>query len=204
MPNNQSWEFYQQPDTNTVYPLDWLVGPSTAVGPAAKPLLANRLYLVPFNQMRSAVLVKMGIDLRVKGAAGAKLRLGLYHNNASNDNYPTTLVINAGEMDVSPAGVALGCNFLTLSPIIGLAYDVRYWAALLTNDPTVQIDGLPTQDMFFWGALGTTKSALKTLTYISVAQTYGPLPNTAPLVDVGDLTFDTSAPAVILGFSDVT
>ena len=184
--------------------MDWFVGSSTAVGPIQKPILANRLYLIPFNQMRNAVLVKMGIDLRVKGGAGAKLRLGIYHNNASNDNYPTTLVVDAGQMDVSPAGVALGCNFLTLSPTIGLASDVRYWAALLTNNANVSIAGLPNQDMIFWGVVGTSKSHLKSLTYISLAQTYGPLPNTAPLVDVGDLTFDSSAPAILLGFSDVT
>jgi hypothetical protein len=71
MANNQSWEFYQQPDTGTKYPLQWVAG---VVGPIVAPyppktLPKDQMLLVPFNQMRAATLSKIGINLTTKGGA---------------------------------------------------------------------------------------------------------------------------------------
>jgi hypothetical protein len=91
MANNQSWEFYQQPYGGTKYPLYWIAGANSAAAPnttSGVQVKNNQLWLIPFNQMRAVTVDKIGIDLRMKGAAGAKVRLGIYQNNASDDNYP--------------------------------------------------------------------------------------------------------------------
>jgi hypothetical protein len=204
MANNQSWEFYQQPDSGTKYPLEWIAGVSTPAPLGQNTLTPNKLFLIPFNQMRIATVSKMGIDLKVTGGVGAKLRLGIYANNGSRDNYATTLLLDAGEFDVSPAGgLPIGCNYL-INLNQALAADNRYWAAVLTNDNSVQIATIPTQDMIFWGAFAQDRSTLQINTFAQVTQDYGPLPSPAPNFGFGDLKTADFAPAIILAFSAVT
>jgi len=202
MANNQSWEFYQQPDTGTKYPLDWVAGLSSPVSLGQDAFPANRLILIPFNQMRTATLAKIGIDLKVRGGANAKVRLGIYANNSSKDNYPKTLVVDAGELDVNNPP-STGCNFLTLNPTVDLTSNNRYWAALFSNDATYQIARLEPSTLSFWGGLAVTGSSAQAVSKVSVAKAYGALPNPAPVSGSGDLTDTGVAPAIILGFSNV-
>jgi hypothetical protein len=53
----------------------------------------NQLYLIPFNQMRDATLDQMSVQVVAAGGMTAKLRLGIYKNNADNDNYPGALLL---------------------------------------------------------------------------------------------------------------
>jgi hypothetical protein len=55
--------------------------------------------------MRAATLSQMSVNLQNGGGMGAKLRLGISKNNASNDNYPAGLLKDAGELDVTTAGL---------------------------------------------------------------------------------------------------
>jgi hypothetical protein len=153
MANNQSWEFYQQSDTGTKYPLKWIAGLTTAtpLGTPSITLTKDILYLVPFDQMRAVTVSKMAILLRVAGKAGAKLRIGIYANNSSTDNYPKGRVLDAGEIDVSGAGGVKEITGLNAN----LSADTRYWAAVLTNDSTVQIGALPASSIIFWAAVTT-------------------------------------------------
>jgi hypothetical protein len=207
MANNQSWEFYQQPDQhgtpNTIqYPLQWFAG-MAAPGMMGRQLAANRLILVPFNQMRAGRLRLVSINLAVPGGGTARLRIGIYNNNASNDNWPTSLVLDCGEIDVS-AGSATGPRFVT-GIAQNLSADTRYWAAVITNDSNVNISGLSYP--IFWGA-STTGGTLQVWTAVDLPQAYGTLPANAPTSttkgSTADLSTASNPPAVILAFDSVT
>jgi hypothetical protein len=152
--------------------------------------------------MRTATLAKIGIDLRVRGGANAKVRLGIYANNSSKDNYPKSLAVDAGELDVNNPP-SLGCNFLTLNPTVDLTSNSRYWAALLSNDATYQIASLATSTLNFWGVVASTGSFVQGITRAQIPKAYGPLPDPAPVTGSSDLIAVPIAPAIILGFSNV-
>jgi hypothetical protein len=202
MANNQSWEYYQQPNTGTKYALIWIAGAANtqALVAAGTQVVKNNLYLIPFDQMRAATLSQIGINLMTQGGTGAKVRLGIYSNNASNDNYPKGLVLDAGELDVS-SGSGLGTKFITgLNQ--ALAADTRYWAAILGNDSTLFVEGLPASSVIFWGALSTGTN--NPVSLVQLSKTYGALPDPAPVTGANDLVGSSTVPAILLAFSSVT
>jgi hypothetical protein len=158
----------------------------------------NKLYLIPFNQMRNATLAQMSVMVQSAGGTGAKMRLGIYKNNASNDNYPAGLLKDAGELDVTGAG------YKTVSNIgQALSADNRYWAAVITNDANVSIRAYLRTSAIFWGMVNST--TFMTLTHVQLSQAYGALPDPAPVnAGTGDLFGILKVPAIFLGFSAVT
>jgi hypothetical protein len=147
----------------------------------------------------------MGIYVKIRGGMGAKVRLGIYANNDSADNYPKARVLDAGEIDVGPASNT-GPRFIT-NLNTQLTADNRYWAAILGNDGTIQIGGLPKSLMFFWGANAVegVGQTVKSFTAVHMAQNYGPLPDPAPVTgNLADLTPQSPMAAIVLGFSAVT
>jgi len=199
MANNKSWEYYQQKYTGTEYPLVWIAGCATPGPLTGVTLMTNTLYLIPFNQMRIATLDKMGIEVTLAAALG-KVHLGIYSNNADNDNYPAGRVVNSAELSFATAGLVETGALAT-----DLTADTRYWAALLTNSSMAEINCLPAASMISWGATAGGGVLLPiSLNRIS-GVTYGNLPDPAPTNSgAGDLHQDLTVPAIYLKFSSVT
>jgi hypothetical protein len=107
MANNQSWEFYQQPESGTdiPYALWWPCGAVTNTSGYNLSPTADTLYAVPFDQMRQVTVSKMIILVSVAGGTGAKVRLGIYSNASNSNNVPSALVLDAGEIDVTTTGI---------------------------------------------------------------------------------------------------
>jgi hypothetical protein len=201
MANNQSWEFYQQPNTGTKYPLQWVAGAATAGSVQANAVGNGNLILIPFNQMRAATLSQIGVDVVARGGASSTIRLGIYNNNSSKDNYPTSLLVDAGELVVGTSG-QISAVFLNVNK--PLTADTRCWAAILCNDANLSVMNMQAADMIFWAA-NTASGALNLVTSIRVSQTYGALPANAPITGTtADLSVVTLTPAIILSFSAVT
>lgn len=205
----QSWEHYQQPETGPgiAYPLWWICGLSTTEGdlvPTAT-LAGNTLYAIPFDQIRLVTVSKMIISLSTQGGADAKCRLGIYVNAADNNNKPSELIVDAGELDISNTS-ALGARQITGLNTI-LPTDTRYWAVLLTNadGANAQITGLAFRHGIFWGARdkGGIVGFQPVTGLVLSHQTYGPLPVNFPAVSNANLV-DTMMPAIALAFSSVT
>src|SRR6266508_1207774 len=93
-----SWEFYQQNEQGTTYPLYWICGLNAAsqggdgTGLEDVDLVNGRLYSVPFDQMRAMTATKIIIDVRIAGPAGAKCRVGIYQNDSDTNNVPKDLI----------------------------------------------------------------------------------------------------------------
>lgn len=85
-------------------------------------LTANRLYYEPFSVRVTTVVDKLAVGVKVAGAGGTHIRLGIY--NADTDWQPTTLVIDAGTVTADsvavPKEIDLAPN-ITLVPGLYLA-----------------------------------------------------------------------------------
>jgi len=86
-----------------------------------RSITANVLYGVPVLVARAMTVDRIAIEVLTQGAGGTKARLGIYsvHSNL----YPTTLLLDAGTVDVDSTGVktivinqalAKGWNFVAL------------------------------------------------------------------------------------------
>lgn len=209
----QSWEYYQQQETGggVTYPLWWICGLATsangtASGSISATLQANTLYAIPFDQMRAVTVSKMMINLTtMAGGAGAKCRLGIYKNTSNTNNVPSTLILDAGDVDIAtPAPPAI----VTIGGLnTALATDTRYWAVLLTNgnaaNATIRGLGNPVWPVIYWGTFNQTNLFNNPTGLLLGSQTYGPLPAAFPTVTSTNLTFDY-VPAIALAFSAVT
>jgi hypothetical protein len=200
MANNQSWEFYQQPETGTgiPYALWWICGLNGTAGLEIGILAGvNELAAVPFDQMRAVTVSKMSIAVTTAGGAGAKIRLGIYQNAGNANNKPAALLIDGGELDVTTTGI----KTLTIAGGQNLTDNTRYWATLLCNDNTVAIQAIDPGAMFFWGA-AVVNNVFQPANGVSAAQNYGALPANFPTPTLS--TGGVKYPAIALAFSSVT
>jgi hypothetical protein len=152
--------------------------------------------------MRAATVSKLGIVLGTRGGLGAKLRLGIYANNSSTDNYPKAPLVDAGELDVGPTS-ANGVRFLNAPANTNLSADTRYWAAVLGNDLNITLGGVVDTIMIFWG-VSTASGVVKFWTGLGLSQLYGALPDPAPVTAGETDLLAVPPPAILIAFSSVT
>jgi len=127
---------------------------------------ANRLFATFYPVFRKIRFDRIGTFVEGAGAAGARMRLGVY----SNLNFkPDKLILDAGEVEAETTGQKELAIDLTLEP-------GRYWTVFLTNDPTID---LPFFDFFLnlWKKPDDLKAGEGSY---EADQTYGPLPSTFP------------------------
>lgn len=138
----------------------------TALGP-------NAMKFIPFIvDAASETYDRITINVSTLGGAGAKVRLSLYNDS---NGVPGSLVLDAGEVDVTATGIKEIAISQTLNRGI-------YWLATLCNDGTVRImhnDRPATMEQV--GGLG-----FYDLHGVSASQTYGAAPNPAPSVSMTD------------------
>jgi hypothetical protein len=124
------------------------------------------LRAAPFYVPQRCTMDRIGIRVIGAGAAGAKIRVGLYRDDGNF--YPSTLVVDGGELDATGTGVRLATVNVTLEPGV-------YWLAGVANDATID-----------WSAANSTDCIyLISSNYAGdvgwqVAQAYGALPDPFP------------------------
>jgi len=129
---------------------------------------ANTLHADPYPVFRRMRFDRIGLYVAGAGAAGARMRLGIYKD--TGQVYPGELVVDAGEVAADTVGNKELTIDATLEP--GL-----YWLAHNANDPTIDVPlslrWIPVAGMRF-----ADTRWLRGCYYIS--QTYGALPPTYP------------------------
>jgi len=127
-------------------------------------VLADRLRAVYYPVFRKIRVDRIGIYVAGAGALGARVRLGIYRGK---DFYPTSLIVDAGEVNAE----TVGDKELTIDETLDVG---EYWLVFITNDSTIDFKekrvGLTT-----WGS----DPALQLASY-HIAQAYGPLPSVFP------------------------
>jgi hypothetical protein len=130
-------------------------------------LSANILYAVPIIIQERSTWTGIAINVTSAGASGTKARLGIYSDNGSG--YPSSLVVNAGEVTVDSTGVKeLSLGSLTLIPGV-------YWLSICSSGAPTVLAVAPA------GAIPILGTDLASL-YLgwSISYTYGTLPSTFP------------------------
>jgi hypothetical protein len=212
MPN--SWEWYQQQDGGTlpIFQIAGLCNDAPFGGFNTLSLLPNCLYVVPFDEMRAVILSSLMVNLVSQDSnPGAQVRLGIYQNNSTVDNFPNTLILDAGTLtidDTASTGI-LSIGSLTQA----LTADVRYWLALFTsaNVSDAQIGGLPPGSAIPFGVFrnpsaGSGYGFAVARQVVLPYQTYGPLPSPYPLSEltIDNIAINDPVPAIGMTFSKVT
>ena len=147
----------------------------------------DTLYGIPFVSGRGGTLDRIAMNCTTLGAAGSKLRFGIYTAYSDTNLYPDALVVDSGEFasDAAPAIKSASIN-ITLTP------GKLYWFVCLcgTAAPVVR-GGQQTSMRCILGTNNTLGTANNSK--ISVAQAYGALPanfpNGAALASTGALPF---------------
>ena len=123
---------------------------------------ADRLYAIPFVAARAMTVDRIAIKVTTL-AAGKKARLGIY--NSGSDGEPSSLVLDAGEVDVSSVGV----KAITISQSLTKGL---YWLACVS-------DGTPSVQRYYAYATpyGIHSSWTGLASIVYVAHTYGALPD---------------------------
>lgn len=123
--------------------------------------------IIPFYVPVTQTFDRIAVAVTVAGAAGTRVRLGLYAD--TGEVYPGALVLDAGEVTVD----VLGERFLAISLTLTAGL---YWTANLFNGtPTIRV--VPSTALM---ALGWDTTSTSIDTGFRITQPYGPLPNPAP------------------------
>ncbi len=157
----------------------------------------NALIGIPFSTSKTLSVDRLVFNTTVVGGAGAKGRAGIYASD-SITGYPTTLVVDAGEFDLSSVG-GIGSKNATISASLtpGL-----YWFAYLCGTTSATLYTIANTSGT--GASGVLQSLGWRSTFaaqqlaLSVFQAYGALPATFPAgaVDTTNAGANTNTPAI--------
>lgn len=137
---------------------------------------ANSLRAFPLYIPKTMKFDRIAIRVSTQ-ASGAvpRIRLGVYEDKADGSVYPGSLVIDAGEVDVSTTGLKELAIDLTLKG------GKLYWLALVGQDTTsLAVAAIPTGDAL--GVFLGFDSGLTGAPYLgyAITQTYGALPAAYP------------------------
>ena len=158
---SQSWEFYQQPAQGVALPLHWVAGLAATAYPqdnlrafAPLNLVNERLFAIPFDQLRAARVTHMFVNVTTRAANGA-VRVGIYETVSPSNNAPGRRLLRSNSILVDQVGVKTIPLQLGAAVGTNLAANRRYWAVLQTNANVNGgvIDGLgiATAPVLFWG-----------------------------------------------------
>ena len=149
----------------------WYSNQTTALAPGAATLADDTLMAVPFVVGRGCTIDRIGMEVTLLGVL-SKARIGIYNATSPVNLYPSSLVVDSGELDTTSAGVKSATISQVLKP--GL-----YWLAHLSDSTgglaTVRtIGGAGCFPIFGTASTLPTESDLG----LTVAQAYGALPST--------------------------
>jgi len=167
----------------------WYTFPGTGTTGGTLALVANTLYAIPFVCPKAITLDRIGINVTTLKAGLS--RLGIYADAGGvRTCYPGTLLLDAGTVDTSTAGV----KSITIDR--ALTSNTLYWLVIVPNvAPTITgiaaVSGI--------NMLGRTTTLLLQHCGLSVAFTYGTLPSTFPTTTTTMLT--SIAPAIFVRLS---
>lgn len=92
------------------------------------------LRVVPFIVHRAVSITRLGAEVSTAGEAGSKVRLGCY---ADSDGYPSTLVVDAGQINGDSATTQELTVAVSLNP--GLYWFGAVVQTVTTTQPTLRI-----------------------------------------------------------------
>jgi hypothetical protein len=133
----------------------------------------DTLFASPFPEDRGGTIDELAFYLSTNAPAGAKARMGVYSNSGSKILYPTTLVLDAGEIAIDTGGGGLRIISVSLS----LDPNTLYWLAWVCTgsaDPAI----FQTDDMAIFGQGSNVSGRGEGL---KVAFTYAALPDPFPV-----------------------
>lgn len=146
-----------------------MLGPVGSTVPIGN--FSGTMYAAPFIAASSVTWTKIGIYCSV-GQAGKKARLGIY--STGTDGLPGTLVVDAGEVDLSSNDTE--CE-ATISQ--ALTANTLYWLAVVAQSGTAELmvgdKSMSGHDLRFMFGDGAVGGALAV--GAAVGQTYGALPS---------------------------
>lgn len=159
----------------------------TGIAPGVLSLTQNRLHFIPFPCVEPTTWNRIGINVTTNQAS-AMARLGIYNNSGGR---PTSLVLDAGEVDCSTTGE----KEATISQALSIGW---YWLALVTSVNTV---GITAENAASSGDtirinLGFATGAGNPLVYNYHSHTYGALPANASTLS--DMTGASNIPRIWL------
>jgi hypothetical protein len=134
------------------------------------------LIAIPFIVGFRATLDQLNFNVTVAGGAGSVARVGIYRSTSRVNVYPSSLVVDAGQVDTNAIGYKANAAVATLRP--GL-----YWAAYLAGvaAPTVHIVANSAANPHASPLLGWTAANPPVANgSLRVAQAYGALPDPFP------------------------
>lgn len=148
----------------------------------------NVLFASAFTVSRTVKIDSLALEITAGNAASRVARNGIYKATGIANVYPSSLVVDSGELDCSTAGVkAVTGLSVTLSP-------GAYWVVHLSNHAslTFRVIAPAGGDSI----LGAPSTIATTLNFVSVAFAYAALPATFPggaVSSAGALRFLTGA-----------
>jgi hypothetical protein len=167
----------------------WYTFPGTGTTGGTLALVANTLYAIPFVCPKAITLDRIGINVTTLKAGLS--RLGIYADAGGvRTCYPGTLLLDAGTVDTTTAGV----KSITINQ--ALTSNTLYWLVIVPNvAPTITgIASASTINM-----LGRNTALTLQHCGLSVAFTYAPLPATFPTTTTTMIT--SVAPAIFVRLS---
>lgn len=108
----------------TLCPVNAYQGIYQASGATYLANLFSTLTFSPFVIPAAATFSQISMEVRTAGSTGAAVRLGIYASNASN--LPATLVVDAGAVAATTAGI----KSITINQTLALGV---YWVAMCTQ-----------------------------------------------------------------------
>lgn len=132
-------------------------------------LTVGTLYAVPFiSPRRGGVLDRLGCNVTTLGA-GSSVRTGLYVNTSETVLYPAALLLDGGAIGSGTTGVKEATISQPLAP------STLYWAVYECSATAPTISMLQAGGL--WAVLGGAGTYTAGNTGLTVAHTFGALPN---------------------------
>lgn len=106
-------------------------------GDSSQTPLNNTMYATRLPVAKPCTLDRIGIEVTIVGEAGSLLRLGIYRDDATQGNYPGSLLLDAGTV----VGDVIGRKEVTISQALAVGL---YWVVVCaqsapTTQPTIKM-----------------------------------------------------------------
>jgi len=169
---SQESNFFRQHGTS---PVERWYGAGIAAGTdlGTFSTTVNVLRAIPFFAPRGGTLDKLSFNVTASGSAGSKARVGIYRATSHTNLYPSSLVVDGGEIATITNGVKTSSISVALTP-----GELYYFAVLTgTSAPTLRAVTAPSA----FPLLGIDTSMGTALgTFWTVSLAYAALPASFP------------------------
>lgn len=160
--------------------------------PGSENIGQNVLQAIVFTPLRNSTWDRIAIQIGIQATdVNTRIRLGIYNDL---NGYPSTLLLDAGEVDCRPAGL----KSLNISQ--QLVGGKRYWLAAICNMTPALSAGVPYCYPYTAYEFGSsTAIGFGMYHRVYVAQAYGPLPANFP----GGGTYENKVYAIGLRLASI-